>query len=220
MRAGSPTSRNHSRDYFDALYERSDDPWRIAGSWYEQRKRGLATAMLPRRRFRHGFEPACGGGELTLELGRRCDRLLVSDFSAAAVEIARERWQQADASRSVHGHACEARFACMAVPEQWPTRAQPAFDLIVLSEFAYYLPQHALDALPALVDASLAADGVLLACHWKHDFAERRHGTPQVHAVFDRLEALHRQAHYEDADVMLDLWSREPRSLADLEALT
>lgn len=210
--------RATSQDYFDALYERSDDPWRIAGNWYEQRKRGLVTAVLPRRRFRHAFEPACGSGELSLELGRRCDRLLCSDFSATAVEIAQERWQQAGAgSRSA---SCDARFVRMAVPDEWPTQLGPAFDLIILSEFGYYLDPDALNALPALADASLAPDGVLLACHWKHDFAQRVHGTPAVHALFDQLDGLHRCAHYEDADFLLDAWSREPRSVATLEELT
>jgi len=31
---------------------------------------------------------------------------------------------------------------------------------------------------------------------------------------------LHRCAHYEDADFLLDVWSRESRSLATLEELT
>jgi len=209
-----------SQDYFDALYDRSDDPWRIAGNWYEQRKRGLIGAMLPRLRFRHAFEPACGGGELSLELGRRCDRLLCSDFSATAVEIAGERWQQAGTMFSTRGARCDVRFARMALPGEWPVQMGPAFDLIVLSEFGYYLDQRALDSLPALVDASLASDGVLLACHWKRDFAQRVHGTEAVHAGFDALDGLHRCGRYEDADFLLDVWSRESRSVAELEELT
>ena len=212
--------RATSQDYFDALYDRSDDPWRIAGNWYEQRKRGLVMAMLPRQRFCHAFEPACGSGELSLELGRRCDRLLCSDFSATAVEIARERWEQAGASRSSKGRTCDARFARMALPDEWPKTLGPAFDLIVLSEFAYYLEEDALNALPALVDASLATDGVLLACHWKHEFVQRVHSTPDVHALFDQLTGMHRCAHYEDADFLLDVWGRESRSVAELEELT
>ncbi|MFJ9531426.1 methyltransferase domain-containing protein [Herbaspirillum sp. NPDC101396] len=210
--------RASSQDYFDALYERSDDPWRIAGNWYEQRKRGLVTAVLPRLRFRHAFEPACGSGELSLELGRRCDRLLCSDFSATAVEIAQERWQQAGAGS--RGATCDARFVRMAVPEEWPEQLGPAFDLIILSEFGYYLAPDALNTLPALANASLAADGVLVACHWKHDFAQRVHSAAAVHALFDALDGLHRCGHYEDADFLLDAWSREPRSVATLEELT
>lgn len=217
MRAPAESSQT-SQAYFDALYDRSDDPWRIAGNWYEQRKRGLVTAILPRRRFRHGFEPACGGGELSLELGRRCDRLLCSDFSATAVEIAQERWRQASAGK--RDMTCDARFARMAVPDGWPSQWGPAFDLVILSEFGYYLDQDALSAVSALVNASLARDGVLLACHWKHDFAGRLHDTETVHAAFDGVEALHRCAHYEDADFLLDVWSRDSRSVADQEELT
>jgi len=206
--------RATSRDYFDALYERSNDPWRIAGNWYEQRKRGLVTAMLPRRRFRHAFEPACGSGELTVELGRRCDRILAGDCSATAVDIASERWQLTSMSRRSD---CVARFAQLAVPDDWPRESGASFDLIVLSEFAYYLEQDTWQALPQLVAATLAPDGVLLACHWKHGFAERLQETHSAHQHFHTMQELHHSARYEDQDFLLELWSREPRSLAQLE---
>jgi len=210
------TTLTASRDYFAALYERSDDPWRIAGNWYEQRKRSLIMAMLPRGRFRHAFEPACGSGELTVDLGRRCDRILAGDFAQAAVDIAHERWQQASISRRTE---CVARFACMAVPHQWPAKLGGVFDLIVISEFAYYLDDEALRALPVLVNASLAPDGVLVLCHWKRDFAQRRHRTADIHQGFENVPDWHHAARYEDADFLLDLWSREKQSLAELAEL-
>ncbi len=204
------------RDYFDALYDKTDDPWRIAGNWYEQRKRNLVTAILPRRRFRHAFEPGCGSGELTQALGSRCDRILAGDLAPAAVEIARERWERAAMARRID---CAARFACMAVPRDWPVRLGNCFDLIVFSEFAYYLDQAGLDALPQLADASLAPDGVLLACHWKRPFDRRLHATAAVHACLARLPGLQHLGRYEDADFLLDVWGRETRSLAQQEDL-
>ena len=209
--------RSVQRAYFDDLYAHSDDPWRIAGNWYEHRKRSLVAAMLPRRHFRHGFEPGCGSGELTLELGRRCERLLVGDFSETAVDIAQERWQLASAWRRTE---CMAQFVCMTVPQDWPLALGPAFDLIVISEFAYYLDAASLQVLPQLIAGSLSADGVLLACHWKRDFSERSHATAIVHGIFDRAPGLCHSARYEDADFLLDLWSREIQSVAQREALT
>ena len=209
--------RAASRDYFDAQYEQSDDPWRIVGSWYEERKRSLVAAILPRRRFRHALEPGCGSGELTLELGRRCDRILAGDFSEAAVDITRQRWQRETISRPTE---CVARFACMAVPQQWPAHLGAVFDLIVISELAYYLDDASLQALPNLIAGSLAPDGVLLACHWKRAFDERAQTTEAVHARFHGIADLHHCARYEDADFVLEVWSREAQSVADLEHLT
>jgi len=37
-------------DYFDDLYGRRDDPWRLAERWYERRKHALTVAALPRQR--------------------------------------------------------------------------------------------------------------------------------------------------------------------------
>jgi hypothetical protein len=61
-----------SADYFAHLYADSDDPWRISTGWYEQRKRALLMASLPRERFAVGFEPGCSNGELTVLLASRC----------------------------------------------------------------------------------------------------------------------------------------------------
>jgi SAM-dependent methyltransferase len=212
--------RPASHDYFDALYDKSDDPWRIAGNWYEERKRNLVAAILPRRRFREALEPGCGGGELTLELGRRCDRILAGDFSQVAVDIARKRWQQEMLSTRSRRTDCVARFACMAVPEQWPVHLGALFDLIVISEFAYFLDGASFQALPGLVAGSLAPDGVLLACHWQRDFDERTQSTEAVHAGLRGIADLHRCARYEDADFVLEVWSRQAQSVAELEGLT
>jgi hypothetical protein len=52
-------------DYFDRMYADSQDPWDFAGRWYEQRKRALTMASLPRARFRRAFEPGCSIGQLS-----------------------------------------------------------------------------------------------------------------------------------------------------------
>jgi SAM-dependent methyltransferase len=205
-----------SRDYFDVLYEQSTDPWHITDSWYEQRKRSLVTAILPRRRFRKVLEPGCGTGELSVELGQRCEQLWAGDFSDAAVGITRERWQQAMLSQHMD---CVAHFSFISVPQQWPEYLGAVFDLIVISEFAYYLDDASLQALPALITASLAPDGIALACHWKHAFEERTQTTQAVHAVIHDVADLHHCARYEDADFLLDVWSRKVQSVAELEGL-
>lgn len=77
--------------YFDGLFAGNDDPWAFRQRWYEQRKRAITLAALPRPHYRAIFEPGCANGELSAELAGRCDRLLCCDTANAAVNLARTR---------------------------------------------------------------------------------------------------------------------------------
>jgi len=57
-----------SMSYFDSLYANSEDPWDYRHRWYEARKRDLTLAVLPHRRYTHGYEPGCSTGELSRRL--------------------------------------------------------------------------------------------------------------------------------------------------------
>ncbi|MBC8749430.1 SAM-dependent methyltransferase [Paraburkholderia sp. WC7.3g] len=193
---------------FDELYRHSDDPWRLREGWYELRKRALTLALLPRPRYRNAFEPGCANGELTAELAARCDALLAVDLHARAVELARERVARAS----------NVRLEQRKVPREWPTEHGP-FDLIVISEFAYYLEAAELEALAARIAGSLTMDGTLLACHWRRPFAEARVSADRAHALFDARCAVARVAHHDEADLLIDVWSRDARSVAQREGL-
>jgi SAM-dependent methyltransferase len=209
--------------HFDTLYARHPDPWRVGDRWYEIRKRNLLLAALPRARFAYAYEPGCGNGELTAALATRCDRVLAADFSESAIAAARRRV----------GEAANIELCRHAVPEDWPwpanalRAADPAridaagnrFDLIVISEFAYYLSDDALQMLATLAAATLTDDGCLVACHWRHDFEERVNTTDAVHAVFDHQSGLHRAGGYRDADFLLDIWTAQGKSVAQREGL-
>ena len=194
--------------YFDELYQQSDDPWKLREGWYERRKRSLTLALLPRPRYRNAFEPGCANGELTVELARRCDMLLAADLHVRAVQLTRER---------VAG-APQVRVEQRTVPGEWPTEAGP-FDLIVISEFAYYLGAAELETLASRVSASLTTDGTLLACHWRRPFAEALESADAAHALFDARCGLSRLAHHDEADLLIDVWSRDARSVAQREGL-
>ncbi|WP_168794211.1 class I SAM-dependent methyltransferase [Paraburkholderia aromaticivorans] len=194
--------------YFDELYRHSDDPWKLREGWYESRKRSLTLALLPRPRYRSAFEPGCANGELTVELAKRCDTLLAADLHERAVQLARER--VADAPH--------VRVEQRTVPREWPTEAGP-FDLIVISEFAYYLDAAELETLASRIAASLTTDGTLLACHWRRPFAEALETADAAHALFDARCGLTRLAHHDEADLLIDVWSRDARSVAQREGL-
>nr|WKF60845.1 hypothetical protein HUO10_005367 [Paraburkholderia busanensis] len=194
--------------YFNDLYRSSDDPWSLRDGWYEKRKRALTLAMLPRPRYRNAFEPGCSNGELTVELATRCDALLAVDLHERAVQLARKR---------IAG-AANVRIAQGTVPRDWPHDAGP-FDLIVISEVAYYLDTAELRALAACISTSLTPDGTFLACHWRRPFAEALASADAAHALFDACCNLSHLTHHEDGDLRIDLWSRDPRSVAQREGL-
>ncbi|WP_233830359.1 class I SAM-dependent methyltransferase [Paraburkholderia sp. ZP32-5] len=205
---------NSTTLYFDELYRRSDDPWRLREGWYERRKRSLTLALLPRPRYRNAFEPGCANGELTVELAKRCDTLLAVDLHERAVTLARERMAGAAHDKE----PSHVRIERLTVPREWPTEAGP-FDLIVISEFAYYLDAAELDTLAARIAASLTTDGTLLACHWRRPFAEALESADRAHALFDARCGLARLAHHDEADLLIDVWSRDARSVAQREGL-
>jgi LmbE family N-acetylglucosaminyl deacetylase/SAM-dependent methyltransferase len=183
--------------YFDELYAEKDDPWNLAGRFYETRKRGLLLASLPRPRFGAAFEPGCATGLLTAELARRCATVLAWDGAARAVELARARV----------GDRRDVRIERRRIPGEWPPGR---FELIVLSEVGYYCPDLAL--LAGRIDAGLAADGVLVACHWRHAAPDHPRTAEQVHASVGA--GLRRIASHVEEDFLLDVWTRGGESVA------
>ena len=202
----SPLSEGFDRAYFSSMYRDIDDPWGLSGHYYERRKRSVVMASLPRERFRRAFEPGCATGELTGLLAQRCDHLVASDFVPEALIAARQRL----------AHDRHVEVADMTVPNQWP---EGTFDLILISELAYYLDDAALTKLAEKVATSLEKDGVLVACHWKHAIEGARHN---AHAVHERLTVTTNLIHtvrHEETDFLLDVWCCDARSVAALEGI-
>lgn len=194
--------------HFDALYAADDDPWRVRERWYEHRKRALLLAALPRPRFVHAFEPACGNGELSAALAARCDGLLASDASPRAVELSRRRLAAQPNATVVAG----------ALPQDWP-RPLERFDLVVFSELGYYLSAAQWRTTLERCMATLAPDGVIVACHFRPDCGQRQQPTAEVHAAIDALTGLVHQVTLREPDFLLDVWTRDGRSVAQREGL-
>ena len=191
--------------YFDAMFAESSDPWKFASRWYEERKRALTLACLPQARYASAYEPGCANGELSAALATRCDRLLVTDGSARAVELARQR---------VAGlPQVELRQAWL--PDQWPNER---FDLIVLSEFLYYLAPAALDKLIDCVRNSLMPGGYVLACHWRPRIGECGFDGDSVHRRLGEQLQLPQLSALLEPDFRMDVWS-DAASVASGEGL-
>lgn len=202
------TPMQHTADYFDSLFRRSADPWQFKSRWYESRKRALTLACLPQARYASGYEPGCANGELSSALAERCDRLLVSDGSAIAVDFAMARL----------GGYPSVEVRQLWVPVQWPDEM---FDLIVLSEFGFYLGAVDLEALACKTIASLRPGGTVVACHWRRPIEGCEFGGDEVnHRLFGAMvkaTALTPVCQVLEPDMRLDVWSSDARSVAERE---
>jgi trans-aconitate methyltransferase len=185
--------------YFDNLYRRQEDPWAFRTRRYEARKRDLTLSSLIEERYGAAFEPGCSIGVLTAGLAARCDRVVAMDGSADALATAR---------RSVPANVDLIRGT---VPATWPRRR---FDLVVLSELAYYLGDRDCQQLAELA-ASSAHE--LIAVHWRHPVDDYPLSGDAAHEIVDRAATsagLTRLVTHLEIDFRLDVWSADDRSVA------
>jgi len=184
------------RAYFDEMYRADPDPWQFESSWYEQRKYALTMAALPGHRYRSAFEPGCSIGVLSSLLAERCDHLLASDIVPDVVERARNRCLGSE----------NVRFEVRAIPEEWPTGP---FDLILLSEIAYYFDRPALDEILTHVLTTTHSAATIVGVHWRGTTNYPLTGD-EAHEVIDSLPQLQRMVHYEESPFLMDVWRRLP----------
>jgi SAM-dependent methyltransferase len=118
------------------------------------------------------------------------------DVAAAAVDQTRARVRDAGLARGT-------TVARGRIPEQWP---DGTFDLVVLSEVGYYCAS--LPGLVATVIASLAPDGVVVGCHWRHPAREHVHSGDAVHEALGRH--LRTSVAHVEEDFLLHVWARDP----------
>jgi SAM-dependent methyltransferase len=192
------TRRRHSIDanYFEGLYRAAADPWGFATSAYEQAKYDATLAALGGERSRRALEVGCAIGVLTARLASVCDHLLSVDVSETALEAARSRC--ADLANVELRH--------MSLPAEAP---EGAFDLIVLSEVAYYWDDADLVRMGDLLNRKAAPGGRVLLVHWTGP-------TDYPQTADAAVEGLARAAGHDfsvaladrTADYRLDLWRR------------
>ena len=191
---------------FDALYRASPDPWGTRSRWYERRKRTLLLAALPQESYGSVYEAGCGTGHVSAALAARCGRLLASDASGVAVDIA-SRSLSGVANVSVEQHR---------LPDDWP---QQRFDLVVLSELLYFVERDERLRIARSVRDSLGDSGVAIACNWRHIIDGRGITGVQAHRHFETALRLPRLLEYEDDDFVLTAWSADTRSTAIREGV-
>jgi len=174
-------------DYFDRMYAGAQDPWGFASRWYEQRKYALTLSALPAPSYDSALEIGCSVGIFTKQLAMRCRDLTAVDLSSVALEAARARVP------------ANVRLLQAGVPDGWPAGS---YDLVVLSEVAYYLDEPDLQRLLDLVESDLRPGGTVVACHWRHPVADYPLSGDQVHEALARWPRLSR---VEEEDFLLDV---------------
>ena len=182
--------------YFDELYVGAEDPWRLSTRWYEQRKYAITLGLLPERRYRHGFEPGCSIGTLTAQLVARCDHLTAVDVAEAALRSADARLREA---------GCRDRVTLVrsSLDAAWPPGP---FDLLVLSEVAYYLEADTLAEVLRRECPRLQPGANIVAAHWRHPVADYPLTGDAAHDVIARTPGLTLMGRYRDSDVVIDVF--------------
>ncbi len=189
-------------EYFDATYQRHDDPWGLATRWYETRKRSILLASLPRESYPRALEIGSSIGVTTDALAGRCQDLLAVDVSAAAVERARRRVGE------------KARIEVRDVTRDFPpensiSSCYRRSDIISASS--------GLASVLTSIGSALSAQGTLVACHWRHPVADYPLSGDEVHDAVAALAAesgLARIARHEEEDFILEIFSRQAESVA------
>jgi len=194
------------REYFEDLYERRDDPWRFATRWYEERKRAMTLGVLPRRRYASVLELGCSTGLITEQLAARADAVLALDISQGAVDIARNGLRHLD----------NVRVERADVRDGLPPGS---FDLILVSEVAYYLAQHEVVALAAEIRSRLAPSAEVVLCHWRWPVDDYPLSGDDAHIILRSGLALDRIVRHEEQDLLLEVLSSDRRSVATREGL-
>lgn len=194
--------------YFDRIYADADDPWELSTRWYEERKYAITLALLPGRRYRHAFEPGCSIGTLTERLVLRCDQV-------TAVDVADVALRAADARLRESGRRDRVTLLRGSLDEPWP--AGP-FDLLVLSEIAYYLAADTLAEVLRRECPRLLPGAIVIAAHWRHPVADYPLTGDAAHAVIADTPGLAPLGRYRDDDVVIDVFDTgDGRSVAARE---
>jgi SAM-dependent methyltransferase len=157
--------------FFDGMYADTHDPWGFETREYEAKKYVATVDALPLRHYRSVFEVGCSVGVLTEMLAHYCDSLLAVDVVDAPLEHARARCAH-------HSHV---RFQRMQVPNEFPAET---FDLIMLSEVAYYWAGDDLARGRDLILEHLEPEGHLVMVHWRPCVEEYPLRGDEVHEFF------------------------------------
>lgn len=145
-------------DGFERKFRDNIDPWDYTYSRFEQFKRRVLLRACGHGKHGRALELGCAIGETTRCLARLCLRLVALDGSPTALAEARRRVSSA-----------HVKFVQARLPGQLP---HGQFDLIVVSEIAYYLSSHELALLGKRLSIAIAHRGKIVLLHHRRHFQD------------------------------------------------
>lgn len=157
--------------YFERIYRRTRDPWGFESSAYEREKYRATLSSLPQERYGRGLEIGCSIGVLSSLLSERCADFLGVDVSEKALAVARTRC----------GELPNVTFECMRVPDELPSGE---FDLIVISEVAYYWTRSDLERAASELAAHVPPGGHIVLVHLTERVPDYPLTGDEVHEYF------------------------------------
>ena len=153
---------------FERKFRENIDPWDYTHSRFEHFKRSVLLRACGHEKHGRVLELGCAIGETTRFLAPLCLRLLALDGSATAISEARRRVRSPNV-----------RFLQAKLPGQMP---RGPFDLIVVSELAYYLSVHEQAALGERLAAATAHRGKIVLLHHRQHFQDAAQSPALAHA--------------------------------------
>ena len=188
--------RHGNEQAFDRLYRILRDPWSAAVPHYRYQpfKYRDVLSLLPERTYRRALDIGCGLGVFSRLLAQQCNQVLGIDISQCAVDSA------ARASATVPN----VQFRKVDLLKL-DSVSLGQFDLVVLADTIYYLPdlsQRGLQTAREQILQSLAPGGILmLVNHYLFQLDSHSRMTRTIHDCFGsansmRLEREHRRPFY------------------------
>ncbi|MDQ2779836.1 MAG: nodulation S family protein [Pseudomonadota bacterium] len=165
------SSRTLAPDYFEGVYAASEDPWGFESRVYERSKYARTLAALPHAHYARGLEIGCSIGVLTRQLAARCTSLLAVDVNDTALQIARRNGAAAG----------NVEWLRLQMPQELP---EGRFDLIMVSEVAYYWSVADLTRMADWMVQRLNPGGAIVLVHWTDPVADYPLRGDFVHAHF------------------------------------
>lgn len=184
-------------EYFKMVYDANEDPWNFETSEYEAKKYAATIAALPQKHYEKALEIGCSIGVLTKMLAEKSSDLLATDVSQKALDIAEKRCENLE----------NVRFEKMSFPQELP---DDIYDLIMLSEVAYYLSPDDWELAIASLYDRLQQDGNVVLVHWLpvvHDYPQTG---DEVHETFEKLMSDRMKNVFSDRaeTYRMDVWAK------------
>ncbi|WJW80162.1 SAM-dependent methyltransferase [Bartonella sp. TP] len=161
------------KDRFDLLYENSFDPWDYLTSRYEEEKYLTSLKTLPKQNYNRILELGCSIGVFTDKLASMAKSVYAIDSSTLALKRAKHICSK---HNNIH-------FIQTKIPYNMPKLLYKKFDLIILSEFLYYLTPEELQKLAYFIAQCLTSSAHLLLVSYSLPIDEQIQG-PQAAEYF------------------------------------